>query len=88
MSEKVPGGYVVKAPHAADSIPRTCWTCLKHLCVISGMTTCYAIKDKPNHTKMGINPCEEYEMDPIWLEVDWLYINKKELDRLEGRRRR
>jgi len=73
---KVVGGYVSPAPHKVESVPRTCWTCLHHLLVMSGMTTCDRI-DNPMHTKMGIEPCEDYTLNAIWLEVDWCYPNPR-----------
>lgn len=73
---KVPGGHIVEAPHRPENIPRTCWTCSRHLVVISGMTTCPHI-DNRMHTKMGIEPCELYDLNAVWLMVDWFYIDKK-----------
>lgn len=70
-------GYTKPPARSESEIPRTCWTCLKPLLVMSGMTTCYALKDMPNHTKMGIEPCKEYELDPIWFEVGSWFPPKK-----------
>lgn len=69
---KTVGGYVSPAPHRVESIPKTCWTCLHHLLVMSGMTTCDRV-DGAMHTKMGIEPCKDYELNAIWLMVDWCY---------------
>lgn len=73
---KVPGGSIAPAPHNPESIPRTCWTCIKHTLVFSGMTSCPHV-DAPNHTKMGVDPCEKYELNAIWLMVDWFYPEKR-----------
>lgn len=72
MSKKNAQGRIVHAPHALKSVPRTCWTCIRHKSVLSGMTACEFV-DAPNHTKMGVGPCEHYDLNAIWLEVDWWY---------------
>ena len=74
---KVPGGYVAPAPHRLENVPKTCWTCIHHLLVMSGMVTCDHI-DGRMHTKLGIEPCKDYSLNAIWLEIDWFYPNTKE----------
>lgn len=61
------------APHSKESIPRNCWTCKNHTIVLSGMTTCDRI---PNytHSKVGIEPCEDYKLNQVWQNVDWTYV--------------
>jgi len=66
---------LVKAPHSPENVPRTCWTCLHKLCADT-MTVCQHIKTY-NHTKLGIEPCERYDLDAIWLVVDWFYPEPK-----------
>lgn len=68
MNDNPDYGYFALPCKSVDEIPKSCWTCVKHICVISGMTTCFLI-DRPSHTKMGVEPCPEYEPNIIWLEV-------------------
>ena len=70
-------GRTAPAPHNPKNVPRTCWTCSKHTSVLSGMTTCKHI-DTYNHTKMGTEPCQHYDMNAVWLMVDWFYCGKVE----------
>lgn len=76
MSEAVTGGRIVPAPHRPENVPRNCWTCSRHESVMSGMTTCPHIGTY-NHTKRGIEPCERYDLNAIWLMVDWFYPEKR-----------
>lgn len=77
MSEKVPGGYLVTAPHRPEDVPRNCWTCLKKVLVFGGQTTCHAMEcANAMHTKNDINACERYELDPVWLTADWFYVQR------------
>lgn len=66
---------VAPAPHRPENVPRNCWTCLHHTHV-GIMTDCPHI-DSPTHSKIGIEHCEHYDLNAIWLEVDWLYIKKE-----------
>lgn len=61
------------APHIKESIPRNCWTCKNHTIVLSGMTTCDRIPDY-THSKVGIEPCEDYTLNEVWQNVDWTYV--------------
>ncbi len=72
---KVPGGHIVEAPHRPENVPKNCWTCIHHE-LVTIMTTCPFI-DRPNHTKIGMEPCEHYDLNAVWLMVDWFYIDKK-----------
>ena len=64
-----------EAPHRPESVPRTCWTCIKKRCVLADMTTCDHV-DTYNNTKVGIEPCEHYELNAVWMMVDWMYPSK------------
>ena len=68
-----PAVRIAPAPHNPANIPKTCWTCLNRKIVLSGMTTCPHI-DTYNHVKVGIEPCEKYDLDARWIVVDWAYI--------------
>ena len=81
MTDGTDGGRTAQAPHRPESVPRTCWTCIRHHCVFSGMTECPYI-DTYNHTKMGVEPCEKYELNAIWLMFDWFYPAKKSVKRM------
>lgn len=81
MTDGTDGGRTAQAPHRPESVPRTCWTCIRHHCVFSGMTECPYI-DTYNHTKMGVEPCEKYELNAIWLMIDWFYPDKKSVKRM------
>ena len=74
---KHPYGRIAPAPHNPDNIPRNCWTCINHTAVLSGMTTCKHIGSY-NNTKMGIEPCEHYDLNAVWIETDWLFTGKVE----------
>ncbi len=63
---------VVPAPHRPENVPRSCWTCIKKGPVTADW--CYCNKDGKNERRKDITPCEDYELDAIWLVVDWLYI--------------
>ncbi len=76
MTDGTDGGRTAQAPHRPESVPRTCWTCSRHTCVFSGMTECPHI-DTYNHTKMGVEPCEKYDLNAVWLMVDWFYPSAK-----------
>lgn len=74
-SQRVPGGLLVMAPHKPENVPRNCWTCI-HRLTADTMTTCKHI-DNPTHTKLGTEPCEKYDLNAVWLEVDWFYPDGK-----------
>lgn len=76
MESKKGMGRVAPAPHSPVNVPKTCWTCSRHTCVLSGMTTCDHI-DTYNHTKMGVEPCKHYDLNAIWLIIDWFYPDAK-----------
>lgn len=65
---------VAPAPHNPKNIPKSCWTCRK-----KGPVTvdwCHCDKDGRNERRKDITPCDDYELDPIWIEVDWLFISE------------
>lgn len=66
---------IVPAPHRPENVPRNCWTCSHHE-MVNIMTTCPFI-DAPLHSKIGMEPCERYDLDAVWLMVDWCFIDTK-----------
>jgi len=72
---KASGGSVAPAPHRPENVPRNCWTCI-HCEFASDMVNCPHI-DRPNHAKIGIDPCDKYELNAIWLMVGWFYPERK-----------
>ena len=63
---------VYEGPHRAEDVPKNCWTCKHRTMVLSGLTTCERIRNH-NHIKLGMEPCEDYELNMIWTEVGWGY---------------
>ena len=59
-------------PHRAEDVPKNCWTCKHRTMVLSGITTCKRIPNE-THIKIGIEPCQEFELNTVWMEVDWGY---------------
>lgn len=64
-------GRIAPAPHNPANVKRWCWTCLHQMGTV-GQTTLCTRSGKPVY-KGNLDPCEHYELNAVWLEVDWWF---------------
>ena len=63
---------IVPAPHDPKNIPRTCWTCLHRGPCTADWT--YCARTGKNERRKDMEPCEHYDLNAVWIMVDWCYI--------------
>lgn len=69
--------------HRAEDVPKNCWTCLHGgLDFSSGIGRC----GKDGKSREWNQPCERYELNAIWLTVDWVWP-EQEIRRLRSMKR-
>ena len=73
VSDNADYGRIAPAPHRPENVPRSCWTCINQKGTMGESTICR----RTGRIKNDLKPCDHYDLDAIWLMVDWFFPAKK-----------